>query len=418
MNRVAKIRVIAFTIILGVILFSGVRATGYASSPLQESNYISITKTASPTTFNQAGEVINYTITVEFSSTGSFSGVEIEDNFIEENGGSLNCDQTQDRYVRGNQIECTGSYTITETDVENGVVENIATVSATFQAISGSCSCSKPKPYKVSAQDRATVRLEELAAEPEAGILLEKTGSPTTFSGAGEEIEYTYTVSNIGETDVTGPVTVEDNKVDVSCPAGGIAAGNSMECSATYTTTEADVENGSVVNTATAFADIYDSNQAGFEVTFAGVPEISLSKNSDTTFYSVAGNIIRYSFTLTNIGSVPLTTPFSINDPRIDEFRCTLPDMLAVGATFSTDCFGYYSVREADVGSTINNCATASGTYEGVSVTSDEVCTETQYVAPTPPDKPEQEQSACEKYGQASEECTCELYPEDCTLDN
>ena len=66
MTIIRKIRVILFTAIVAGILFSGVCVTGYSASPLYDEN-ISITKTGSPTTYSEVGDVIEYTYVVQIS---------------------------------------------------------------------------------------------------------------------------------------------------------------------------------------------------------------------------------------------------------------------------------------------------------------------------------------------------------------
>ncbi|MEZ5191697.1 MAG: GEVED domain-containing protein [Nocardioides sp.] len=69
---------------------------------------------------------------------------------------------------------------------------------------------------------------------------------------AGDTINYSFVVTNTGQTTLTS-VGVTDPKVGtVSCPATTLAPGASTTCTATYTITQADVNAGQVVNTATA----------------------------------------------------------------------------------------------------------------------------------------------------------------------
>jgi len=238
---------------------------------------------------------------------------------------------------------------------------------------------------------------------------LRKTGSPTTFTAAGEEINYTYRVSNTGGIPFDGPVSVSDDKVDVSCPAGSLAVGATVECTASYTTTEDDVANGFVRNTATASANGTSSNEDSFEVRFNANPELSLSKSTEVGGFTRAGDLMIYSFTATNTGNVTLSAPFSINDPLIDEYRnCTFPDTLSVGSGFS--CLGYYRVRAGDVGNTLTNCASASATYNGDTISSSEACVDSYFIVPLEPPDPPQPIGPCD-IDPNSDECYCLTAP-------
>ena len=85
-----------------------------------------------------------------------------------------------------------------------------------------------------------------------AGLTLTTTASPTMFSGVGQTITFTYTVTNSGNVTVTG-VSVTDTKVSpISCAATTLAAGASTTCTGSYTTTAADVNATSITSVATA----------------------------------------------------------------------------------------------------------------------------------------------------------------------
>ena len=60
-------------------------------------------------------------------------------------------------------------------------------------------------------------------------------------------------VTNTGNVTLAGPFTVTDDKATVTCPATAASRrGASITCTASYTITQADLDAGSVTNTATA----------------------------------------------------------------------------------------------------------------------------------------------------------------------
>jgi hypothetical protein len=83
-----------------------------------------------------------------------------------------------------------------------------------------------------------------------AAATLAKTAGPTTFAAAGETITYDYVITNPARGSDLSGITVQDDKTTVACPGTTLAAGASMTCSSTYTTTTADVSAGSITNTA------------------------------------------------------------------------------------------------------------------------------------------------------------------------
>jgi uncharacterized repeat protein (TIGR01451 family) len=86
------------------------------------------------------------------------------------------------------------------------------------------------------------------------GITLAKSASVASFSAPGTKITYSYKVTNTGNVTLTS-VKVTDPMPGLStvvCPATTLAPAASETCTATYTTTQADVGRGSIHNTGTA----------------------------------------------------------------------------------------------------------------------------------------------------------------------
>jgi hypothetical protein len=91
---------------------------------------------------------------------------------------------------------------------------------------------------------------------PLPGLTLVKTASPSSYGSVGDIINYTYLLNNSGDFSLDGPFTVTDDKTSVTCPEvpAGLAAGESIVCTATYSIVLSDLGAGSVTNTAQAHA--------------------------------------------------------------------------------------------------------------------------------------------------------------------
>ena len=96
------------------------------------------------------------------------------------------------------------------------------------------------------------------------GLTIAKSAAETRFTAAGTALHYSFVVTNSGSAPLANPVTVADDKAaDEACPSTEtvgdedlfLDAGESLTCTATYTTTAGDVTAGFVTNTATAAAD-------------------------------------------------------------------------------------------------------------------------------------------------------------------
>jgi hypothetical protein len=112
-----------------------------------------------------------------------------------------------------------------------------------------------------------------LKGEPTAGtppaLSLVKTANPTTYSSVGDVITYTYEITNSGQTTLSGPFSITDDKQGTisPCGSGPLAPGGSTTCTSTHTIAQADVTAGSITNVATASGGGVTSNQATATVT-------------------------------------------------------------------------------------------------------------------------------------------------------
>jgi uncharacterized repeat protein (TIGR01451 family) len=137
----------------------------------------------------------------------------------------------------GETIVCSGSYAITQADVNAGSVTNIATAS-----VGGT----------TSIQANAVVRMAENKA-----LTLTRTVSSTTYSQAGQTITFTYEIRNTGPVPL-GPAqfVVSDDRIPaaINCgpPDTTLIANQAVSCTATYTVADADLSAGSLTSNARA----------------------------------------------------------------------------------------------------------------------------------------------------------------------
>lgn len=152
-------------------------------------------------------------------------------------------------------------------------------------------------------------------------LSLVKAANPVLYSAAGELINYSFTVSNSGFAPLTGPIVVlDDQTIDETCPPVNSVGdfdnffdpGESMLCSATYVTTPADVNAGSVVNIAAATNGQVNSNNDSATINLA-LPELNVSKQANPIPF-VIGSAASYSITVSNSGNTATTAAIVISD--------------------------------------------------------------------------------------------------------
>ena len=304
-----------------------------------------------------AGDTIAYTFVVTNTGTVTLSTIAVTDPKV----GAVSCPATT--LAPGASVTCTATYTLTQADVDAGTVDNTATASGTAPA-----GTTDPPP----ATDGTTTPLAGTAA-----LTLDKTAATpvdANTSGAldaGDTIAYTFVITNTGTVTLTN-IAVTDPKVGtVSCPVTTLAPGESVTCTATYTLTQADVDAGTVDNTATASgtapAGTTDPPPAtdGTTTPLLGTAALTLDKtaatpvDANTSGALDAGDTIAYTFVVTNTGTVTLTN-IAVTDPKVGTVSCPVTT-LAPGA--SVTCTATYTLTQADVDAgTVDNTATATGT--------------------------------------------------------
>jgi len=236
----------------------------------------------------------------------------------------------------------------------------------------------------------ATVRCEPSVSVPIVSLILSKTAvlddtviAPSGEVNAGDRIAYGFAATNTGGATLTN-VTVSDTLLgSLNCsPIASLAPGVTTTFTCTgdvYTLTQADIDNGSVMNTAdvnstevcTGVNDCTDTET----VTLTAAPGLSLNKNStlDDTVVAPggvanAGDQITYGFEATNTGNVTLTN-VTVSDSLLGSLSCNTLATLAPGATTTITCTNnVYTLTQTDIdnGSVANTA----------DVNSNEVCTD------------------------------------------
>ncbi|MFC4878280.1 DUF7507 domain-containing protein [Microbulbifer halophilus] len=347
-------------------------ATAPGGDPVDASDSTSTALTAAPALElsktgsaggNSAGDTVDYTFAVTNSGNVTLDGLAIDDPLLD---APATCDTTT--LAPNVTVTCSGSYTITQAEVDAGEVNNTATASAT-----------DPGGNPVSAEDSDSVAL---AAAP--SLSLAKVAGAPSGQGAGDSIDYTFTATNTGNVTLDG-LAIDDPQLDAaaSCDVTTLAPGVSASCSGSHTITQAEVDAGEVNNTATAEATDPGGNPLTAEdsvsVALNAASSLNLAKVAGAPSGNRAGDTIAYSFTVTNTGNTTVDG-IVIEDPQLDATASCDATTLAPGA--SASCSGSHTItqEEVDAGS-VDNAATVTGSDPGGNSVSADDSTSTALVA-------------------------------------
>ena len=233
----------------------------------------------------------------------------------------------------------TASYTVKQSDIDDGKVVNTANVTANgpYQTVA-----------KASGQAQTT-----LTRTP--ALTLEKTA---TYSGAtsaaivGQSIGYTFTVKNTGNVTLKNVVVTDQLKGLIiggikahEKTLGPMAPGSEKIFPATYVLTQGDIDAGQVENTATVTGTPPSGTSLNTVSDRTDSTTTMLTQNKSVEIIKTAeftlntppmpGDVIKYTFEVKNNGNVTLKNVY-ISDP--------LPNLKLGGPTNSG---GYFQGTEA-----------------------------------------------------------------------
>ena len=90
-------------------------------------------------------------------------------------------------------------------------------------------------------------------------LKIDKNVDPKTYFAVGDLIDYSFTVTNKGNVDIAGPITVTDSMFgSAKISSSGLAPGQSVTKGKSYLVTPQDIENGIVINSAFATGSFND----------------------------------------------------------------------------------------------------------------------------------------------------------------
>ncbi|MBE7163629.1 MAG: DUF11 domain-containing protein, partial [Williamsia herbipolensis] len=331
---------------------------------------IELVKTATPQDLDGdgnlgAGDTITYTFAVRNTGNVTLSMIGIADPLA----GAVNC--PADPLAAGDTMYCVIAvdYVITQGDVDAGRVDNSAQVAGT-------------DPFGTTVRDNDTVTTT-LAARPSIALAKSGTALDASDNGridAGDEVQWTFTVTN------TGNVTLHDVAVTdpiagaVTCPVTTLAPGKVEICRADrrHRLTQADMDAGSVSNTASVnglppTGGPVDAPSTA-TVPLAGSPQLTLDKSDVVTDRNDngandAGDSVVWTFLVTNRGNVTVHD-IVVDDPGAPRITCPRTT-LAPGERMTCRSEEHtITQEESDVGRMVNTATVGGSDPSGNPVTS------------------------------------------------
>jgi uncharacterized repeat protein (TIGR01451 family) len=348
------------------------------ATPIAQTPKLTLVKQATTVDSNadgvtDLGDTIDWRFLLTNSGTVKLIGIGVVDT----KAGAVSCPQTT--LGRGAFMTCTAApYTITQDDVDAGVVNNTAT--AAGQTAGGTAVASGPSSTSTTVAQTSSLQLTKTASVSD----VDSDGT----TDLGDTITWTLLATNTGTTTLHTVSATDATAGAVSCPSGSLAPGATTSCTtAAHTITQADVDLGHVDNTATGHAlnpadATVDSNPASVTTPVSSTRGLLLAKHaalSDTSGdgHDGIGDTVTWTFDLTNTGTQTLDA-VNVVDNIAGPASCQTTT-LAPGDSTTCAADSPHTVTQVDVDTGfVTNTATAGATAPGgTSVTSNASSTDT-----------------------------------------
>ncbi|MEM8541991.1 MAG: hypothetical protein AAGF25_13640, partial [Pseudomonadota bacterium] len=300
----------------------------WAATAITVDQSISLTKSTPTTHYSAAGQTITYTYTITNDgplpiNTGQ--NIQIQDDQI----GTFTCGTIATPIASGGTHSCTADYTVLATDMSEPNVTNIAVAGVGTGAQSFATRLQSDTATEVVLREIPSLTIVKSAGTPTVAL-----GGVTGLTDGGDTIGYSFQVDNTGNVELTN-VSITDPGPSFNSLAGTgtlsafspasatIAAGSSQIFTATYTLSQADVDNSfgitnGVTNTASAggtapSSTIVTSPDSSATNTITGGTALTISKVASAPGF-VAGNVqeapvgtvVTYTYVITNAGNVTI----------------------------------------------------------------------------------------------------------------
>lgn len=223
---------------------------------------------------------------------------------------------------------------------------------------------------------------QEAAVFPETTALslaVQAQNGNDIFNTVGQVINFAYTLTNSGTTNLTGIVSGASDKGAVTCAAlnsvgdldNDLDSGETVTCTSSYSITQADLDNGSVTITATVSVGGVASNVATTTVQMTRAQALAVTGSANPTTYNQANQTITFTISIRNTGTATLgPAQFTVQNSLLGTVNCG-GNATLLASNEAVTCNPTYITNQNDMGlDTLTFNLTASGAGAVTSQTS------------------------------------------------
>jgi uncharacterized repeat protein (TIGR01451 family) len=335
--------------------------TGYAVASLTVIAPPAFSKSFSPTSiFTGNTSTLTFTITNPNTANGlaniSFTdtlpaGLTVTSSTSSQCGGTLTTTAPDTISFAGGTLSagasCSFAVTVTgaTAGTKNNSTGNITATSGTVNLTGASASAS----IIVNDQNSSIDLVKQISTSPSGPWY------KYVAVASGGNVYYRFKVDNTGDTPLYNVgITETAGSINPMCSwPNPLPVGGTAYCTAgPFTATT-----GSYTNTAYAHAQYPDGgtvyNSTNSSATYA-TTDLSISKNATESSFKVVGDVLHYSYTVTNSGYATLNGPVSVFDDKTSDENC--PSLITIGDLDnyfdpgeSITCTSSYTVTTSDI---------------------------------------------------------------------
>ena len=195
--------------------------------------------------------------------------------------------------------------------------------------------------------DKTMIKAVALTIQPEPSA---------PYDRVEQIIQFRVDITNVGNVSIPGIVTFEG--ATVNCPSindignhdSFFDANELLPCNTSHTITQADLDAGSVTIVAAANVNGTISPTATVSVPMIQNRLLTLSKTADPQTYDHVGQIITYTYVITNSGNITLSpAQFTGNDTAFEMPIACGEQNISLAPKESLTCTATYTITQADM---------------------------------------------------------------------
>lgn len=141
--------------------------------------------------------------------------------------------------------------------------------------------------------------------------------APGPYIPVGDEVTWSYVVTNTGNSTLTGIEVSDDHDFTVTCPATSLEPGEDMTCEATGTSEEGPYANVGTVTATSAQGTLTQSDPSHYVGSVSAIELVKRTNGEDDDVAITVGDPVTWTYEVSNPGNVAILDPQLTDDQGV-----------------------------------------------------------------------------------------------------